>query len=111
METFLNIDINIKCGNSLISRYPLNADLRKALKGKRWNIDDYRLAVMTYRNAPDKEIKRNTEKLISDIKNDFETEISNSDSRVIRLNWLKGELFSLTATQGLNLYEKALLRQ
>ncbi|MCD6337451.1 MAG: type II restriction endonuclease, partial [Candidatus Marinimicrobia bacterium] len=28
LETLPNIDINIKCGNSLISRYPLDADLK-----------------------------------------------------------------------------------
>ncbi|GAJ18519.1 unnamed protein product, partial [marine sediment metagenome] len=30
LETLPNIDINIKCGNSLISRYPLDADIKKA---------------------------------------------------------------------------------
>jgi hypothetical protein len=106
LETLPNIDINIKCGNSLISRYPLDADLRKALKGKRWNIDDYRLAVMTYRNAPDKETKRNMERIIAGIKSDFESEISNNDPRKIHLSRLRGEMFNLTASQGLNLYEK-----
>ena len=32
LETLPNIDINIKCGNSLLSRFPLDADLSKALK-------------------------------------------------------------------------------
>ncbi|MFM6195385.1 MAG: Eco57I restriction-modification methylase domain-containing protein [Planktothrix sp.] len=32
LETLPNIDINIKCGNSLISRFPLDADLKPALK-------------------------------------------------------------------------------
>ena len=31
LETLPNIDINIKCGNSLISRFELNSDLKKAL--------------------------------------------------------------------------------
>ncbi|MDO9340292.1 MAG: class I SAM-dependent DNA methyltransferase, partial [Bacteroidales bacterium] len=58
LETLPNIDINIKCGNSLISRYPLDADIKTALKSSKWNVDNYREAVMTYRNAQSKDEKR-----------------------------------------------------
>ncbi|WBL27252.1 type IIG restriction enzyme/methyltransferase [Zunongwangia sp. HGR-M22] len=75
LETLPNIDINIKCGNSLISRFELDADLKKALKSSKWTIDSYKIAVDTYRNAQSKEQKREMERLISDIKNDFETNI------------------------------------
>ncbi len=75
LETLPNIDINIKCGNSLISRFKLDADLKKALKSSKWTIDSYRIAVSTYRNAQNKEQKREMVRLISDIKNDFETNI------------------------------------
>ncbi|NCB40536.1 MAG: class I SAM-dependent DNA methyltransferase, partial [Erysipelotrichia bacterium] len=44
LETLPNIDINIKCGNSLVSRFALDADLKQALKSSRWTIDSYRLA-------------------------------------------------------------------
>ena len=101
LETLPNIDINIKCGNSLISRYPLNADIKTALKSSRWNVDNYREAVMTYRNAQSKDEKRSMEQLISKIKNDFETEISKSDKRFLKLNKLNGELLSLTGQSSL----------
>ncbi len=96
LETLPNIDINIKCGNSLISRYALDADIKKALKKSKWTIDSYRLAVMTYRNAKSKEEKQAMSKLIDQIKNDFESEIAANDKRVTKLNKLKGELFALT---------------
>ena len=96
LETLPNIDINIKCGNSLISRYPLDADIKKALRNSKWSIDSYRLAVMTYRNAQSKEEKREMENLIEQIKKDFESEIALNDKRVLRLNRLKGELTTLT---------------
>lgn len=96
LETLPNLDINIKCGNSLISRFPLDADLGEALRKSKWNMDSYRLAVMTYRNAESKEQKRAMEKLITDIKSDFETEVTRNDKRLLKLNKLKGELFSLT---------------
>ena len=96
LETLPNIDINIKCGNSLISRYPLDADIKKALRDSRWSVDSYRIAVMTYRNAQSKEEKREMEKLIEQIKNDFESKVALNDKKLLRLNRLKGELMALT---------------
>jgi adenine-specific DNA-methyltransferase len=96
LETLPNIDINIKCGNSLISRYPLDADIKTALKSSKWNVDNYREAVMTYRNAQSKDEKRSMEQLISKIKNDFETEVAKNDKRFLKLNKIKGELISLS---------------
>ncbi|SHJ98068.1 type II restriction m6 adenine DNA methyltransferase, Alw26I/Eco31I/Esp3I family [Tangfeifania diversioriginum] len=101
LETLPNIDINIKTGNSLISRYALDADMKKALRKSRWNIDDYRVAVMTYRNAQNKEVKREMENLIHRIKSDFESEIAANDKRVVKLSKLRGELFHLTNQQQL----------
>ena len=96
LETLPNIDINIKCGNSLISRFDLDADLSKALKDSKWNIDSYRMAVDTYRNAQNKEQKREMEKIIHDIKNDFRSEISSNDPKVKRLQKVKGEIFMMS---------------
>ena len=101
LETLPNIDINIKCGNSLINRYPLDADIKTALKSSKWNIDNYREAVMTYRNAQSKDEKRCMEQLINKIKNDFETEVSKNDKRFLKLNRLNGELLSLTGQSSL----------
>lgn len=96
LETLPNIDINIKCGNSLISRFDLDADLSKALKDSKWSIDSYRLAVDTYRNAENKEQKREMEKIIHDIKNDFRSEISSNDPKVKRLQKVKGEIYMMS---------------
>lgn len=96
LETLPNIDINIKCGNSLVSRFDLDADLKQALRKSKWTIDGYRMAVDTYRNAETKEQKREMEKLISDIKSDFRSEIDRNDPKVRRLQKLSGDLFQLT---------------
>ena len=64
LETLPNIDINIKCGHSLISRFELDIDIKKALKSSNWTINDYKQAINTYRNAQNKEQKRAMEKLI-----------------------------------------------
>ena len=105
LETLPNIDINIKCGNSLISRYALDADIKQALKKSKWNIVSYRLAVMTYRNARGKEEKREMERLIESIKSDFETEVAANDKRLIQLKKLNGDLF--THTNQTSLFERS----
>ena len=48
-ETLPNIDINIKCGNSLLSRFALDADLSKALKSIKYDIKAYRGFVNDYK--------------------------------------------------------------
>ena len=107
LETLPNIDINIKCGNSLISRYPLDADIRSALKSSRWTVDNYREAVMTYRNAQSKDEKHSMEQLIEKIKGEFETEVSKNDKRFLKLNRLKGDLIAMSDQGSLFEFTKA----
>ncbi len=95
LETLPNIDINIKQGNSLISRFALDADLSKALKSIKYNVDDYRSFVNSYKNATDKEEKRGFEILINQIKSDFRTEIGKNDPLISKKNKLGGELYNL----------------
>lgn len=99
LETLPNIDINIKCGNSLVSRFAIDADLKQALKKSKWTIDSYRLAVATYRDAENKEQKREMERLISDIKSDFRSEISLNDPKKKKLRTIVGELSLMTSQQ------------
>jgi adenine-specific DNA-methyltransferase len=84
LETLPNIDINIKCGNSLVSRFAIDADMSQALKKSKYSIDSYRIAVDTYRNAESKEQKREMERLIAYIKSDFRSEIETPFKKKIR---------------------------
>ncbi|MCC5929076.1 MAG: class I SAM-dependent DNA methyltransferase [Cyclobacteriaceae bacterium] len=93
LETLPNIDINIKCGNSLVSRFAIDADLKQALKKSNWNIESYKIAVQTYRNAKSKEEKRDMESLILKIKQGFSTEIRMNDPLKKRLDKLANELY------------------
>lgn len=100
LETLPNIDINIKCGNSLISRFPLDSDLKKALKG-RFTIDTYKIAVHSYHEAENKEEKRKLEELIDTIKKDFRTEISLKSKEMVELLKTRNELHVLTTQTSL----------
>ena len=71
LETLPNIDINIKCGNSLISRFPLDIDLKQIARSAKWNIFSYQNAVKSYKTSTDKETKRELEKLINMIKSNY----------------------------------------
>lgn len=94
LETLPNIDINIKCGNSLISRYELDADIKKALKQGKWSIGTYKDAVKTYLNTNSKEVKRAMEDLILRIKQDFTSAIRRNDPLKTRLDKLSHELYN-----------------
>ncbi len=98
LETLPNIDINIKQGNSLISRFELDADLSSTLKKSKWNIDGYKVAVQAYRNAQNKEEKRKMEDLIGNIKKDFRTDVVTYDPINKKLSKLRGELALLERT-------------
>ncbi|WP_375582546.1 class I SAM-dependent DNA methyltransferase [Cyclobacterium xiamenense] len=101
LETLPNIDINIKCGNSLVSRFAIDADLSQALKKSKWSIDSYRVAVDTYRNAESKAQKQEMKRLIADIKSDFRSEIAKNDPKIKRKAQLAGELYNLTMQQSM----------
>lgn len=106
LETLPNIDINIKCGNSLISRFAIDADLSTALKSIKYDIKAYRALVQDYKNCKDREAKRGIEEIINAIKNDFRSEIGKKDKDVLKLNALSGELFNLVNQQAMFETEK-----
>jgi hypothetical protein len=76
-----------------VSRFALDADLKQALKKSKWTIDSYKLAVDTYRNAKNKEEKREMERLILEIKQSFSSEIRMNDPIKKRLDKIVSELY------------------
>jgi adenine-specific DNA-methyltransferase len=93
LETLPNIDINIKQGDSLVSRFALDADLKKALRSIKYDINAYKGFVKDYQRATDKEEKRGLLQLIDGIKSDFRSEIGRNDPKIRRLNKLGNELY------------------
>uniref|UniRef100_UPI001F1E2D51 Eco57I restriction-modification methylase domain-containing protein n=1 Tax=Chryseobacterium sp. R2A-55 TaxID=2744445 RepID=UPI001F1E2D51 len=94
LETLPNIDINIKNGNSLISRFPLDSDLKSTFSKSKVTVEDYKNAVRDYKEAENKEKKRNLEEFLASLKNDFRTEISRHSKEMKTLNLLRGEFFT-----------------
>lgn len=101
LQTLPNIDINIKQGNSLISRFKLDTDLKKALKTIKYTIEDYKSFVQGYRTAKNKDEKRNFALFIDDIKKNFRHEISTNDPKRKKLSDLAHELHTKYQTERL----------
>lgn len=96
LETLPNIDINIKCGNSLLSRFDLGADLSKALKSIKYDIKAYRNFVNEYKNEKSRDGKRNLQKIIDSIKADLKTETIKTSKEFLDWKKAKDELDKLT---------------
>ena len=57
LQTLPNIDINIKCGNSLLNRTPFNVDIRQVLAATNLTITKYKQDVNNYKRTANKEAK------------------------------------------------------
>ncbi|MDM1503016.1 Eco57I restriction-modification methylase domain-containing protein [Myroides marinus] len=85
LQTLPNIDINIKCGNSLISRFSLNDSLKDAFKNKEvsYKISDYKTAVDEYKQTNSKEKKREVLDIISTIKSNFKSTLDSKSKEKV----------------------------
>ena len=99
LETLPNIDINIKCGNSLLHRFDLTDSIKSVLKETGISIGQYRNAVNKYKNAQDKTEKWELDSIIAEIKSKLTTEIGAKDPKKLRLNKRRAELVNLLAPQ------------
>ena len=95
LETFPNIDINIKCGNSLLSRFAVNVDLKEAFKSQKYNLTTYKLLIETYRASKNREEKKQLLALMNEIKREYTTTIHNRDPRRKKIAEMRGEIMVL----------------
>ena len=90
LQTLPNIDINIKQGNSLLSRYKLDEDLSEVFQKQRFSLQTYRDAVQAYKDSKSKEAKAELLRFINEIKEQFKQTVSNRDPRRRTLSTLRG---------------------
>ena len=91
LETLPNIDINIKQGNSLLSKFSLTEDLSDVFKKQKFTLQSYKNAVAAYKNAPNKEAKAELQRFINEIKSQFRETVSNRDPKRRKLADLRGQ--------------------
>jgi adenine-specific DNA-methyltransferase len=95
LETLPNIDINIKCGNSLISRFAIddkNSMLPKDREFVKQLIEKYKILVDGYKNALDKKAKDDYRRQIGYIKTEVEKFTFPNDKDYAQLKKKEGEL-------------------
>jgi hypothetical protein len=95
LETLPNIDINIKCGNSLISRTPVDSKLEHTSKSIQDKISLYKQWVQDYKTTTDKSEKKGISKLIDGVRESFESWLPNPYRKLKeRLDKLTNEFIS-----------------
>ncbi|MFK7949283.1 MAG: hypothetical protein AB8G11_16955 [Saprospiraceae bacterium] len=72
LETLPNIDINIKTGNSLISRFGLEADLDEVFRRTEYSVEEYKRSVKSYKTSENKREKRQLTRYLNEIKDEFQ---------------------------------------
>lgn len=68
LETLPNIDINIKCGNSILNQHPLDSEIRQVLAATGLSITKYKQDVADYKRTSNKEAKNRLKEDIEIIK-------------------------------------------
>ncbi len=93
LETLPNIDINIKCGNSLVSHFPLNNnDKGQSLQ---FFTQKYKQAVADYKNTNDRNAKRVLEGFIKEQKQNFARTILPNDEDLKNIKKIEHEMGSM----------------
>lgn len=75
LETLPNIDINIKRGNSLLSRFKLDQNLSDAFNKADLTVKDYKQLVREYKTTKSRLTKRQLLKRIDSVKSRFKNEV------------------------------------
>jgi hypothetical protein len=95
LETLPNIDINIKCGNSLLHRFDLKDSIQSILKEANISIKEYKEAVEKYKATSVKESKKEFLEIIKKIKSTLKTELNKKDKTYVSLLKKKKEISTL----------------
>lgn len=75
LETLPNIDINIKCGNSVFSKFLLNAQMDSSV-----SVNKYKEAVAEYKRTANKEKKWEINEIIHEIKTQIKSGLKEKDA-------------------------------
>jgi hypothetical protein len=95
LETLPNLELNIKCGNSLVNRFDIDVDISEAIKNLDFTLDEYKASVKKYKTSTDRTDKQDLFAKINKIKESFKTEIKNLDRYYVKKQNIRGDLTTL----------------
>jgi hypothetical protein len=96
LKTLPNIDINIKRGNSLFSRYALTENIEAIMRKTTYTADQYRGFVQDYKEATSREMREGIETILQGIEGQFNAFSQARDPRMAKRSVLAKELDTLT---------------
>ena len=85
LETLPNLDLNIKTGNSLLSRFPLDADLSDVFRQGKFSLKTYKAAVHDYFGSRGREAKEELQGYLQQIKQQFTAVLHLKDKKRVAL--------------------------
>ena len=95
LETLPNIDINIKCGNSLLHRFDLKDNIQSILNEANISIKEYKEAVEKYKVTSVKDDKKEFLEIIGKIKSALRTELDKRGKTYVTLQKKRKEFSAL----------------
>ena len=98
LVTLPNIDINIKCGDSMVHQKSLSDDLRGEMALAKMTIQEYKQLVADYKNIHDKQIRKEKETRLEELKQNILYIIKNNDELYVKRNKAQKELNDWTHT-------------
>lgn len=96
LRTLPNIDINIKRGNSLYSRFALSENIERIMQRTSYTAEQYRGFVQDYKGASNREERAGIKTILQGIEAQFLAYSQSRDPRVLRRSTLVNELDKLT---------------
>ncbi|MBK9419441.1 MAG: N-6 DNA methylase [Flavobacteriales bacterium] len=96
LRTLPNIDINIKRGNSLYSRFALSENIERIMQRTSYTAEQYRGFVQDYKGASNREERAGIKTILQGIEAQFLAYSQSRDPRVVRRSTLVNELEKLT---------------
>lgn len=91
LVTLPNIDINIKCGDSMVHRKSLSDDLRVEMARARMTVQEYKQLVADYKNIHDKQVRKEKETKLNELKQNILYIIKNNDELYKKRNKAQAE--------------------
>lgn len=102
LQTLPNLDINIKVGNSLVSRFDLKNNFLSKNEASRKKqtllINKYKEAVFLYKTTNDKKLKFQVTRQIKELKEEFKDLVIPNDADYKKLKEIKGKLEQVIMT-------------
>ncbi|SHK04294.1 type IIG restriction enzyme/methyltransferase [Hymenobacter psychrotolerans] len=101
LETLPNLDLNVKTGNSLLARFPLDADLSEVFQKGKFSLKEYRGAVHDYFSSRGRDDKNRLLGFFQQLKEQFTAVLHKKDKKREELRLARNKIIVLSTQTSL----------